>query len=341
MNELTTAMNDAPTLDEIRITRRAIQSYIATTPVFQWTGPAITSRLAPGTEVLLKLELFQQSGTFKARGALANMLRLSDDQCAKGVTTVSAGNHAIAVAYAAASLGVSAKVVMLSSASPARVAAARSFGAEVIIGGDGRESFALAEHIARTEGRALIHPFEGKAVALGTGTLGLELHEQTGALDAVVIAIGGGGLAGGVSSALRQLQPSCEIYGVEPVGAAVMSRSIAAGEALRLPEVHTIADSLAPPMTLPYAFGLCRDKLTDIVTVTDDEMCEAMALLFSDCKLAVEPAGAAATAALIGPLRNRLADKRTAVIVCGANIDIDSFARYVNRGSQRQQPPHR
>jgi threonine dehydratase len=327
-------MTNAPTLEEIRITRRALQSYIASTPLFHWTGPAIASRVAPGTDVLLKLELFQQSGTFKARGALANMLRLSDAQCAKGVTTVSAGNHAIAVAYAAASLGVSAKVVMLASANPARIAAARSYGAEVIIGGDGASSFALAEDIARTEGRALIHPFEGKGVALGTGTLGLELHEQAGPLDAVVIAVGGGGLAGGVSAALRQLQPSCEIYGVEPAGADVMSRSIAAGEALRMPDVRTIADSMAPPMTLPYAFSLCRDHLTDIVTVTDDAMCEAMALLFSDCKLAVEPAGAAATAALLGPLRDRLADKRIAIIVCGANIDIDSFATYMRRGAR-------
>lgn len=329
-----TSLNTAPTLEEISATRRAIQSYIASTPLFRWAGPAITSRVAPETEVLLKLELFQQSGTFKARGALTNMLRLSDEQCAKGVTTVSAGNHAIAVAYAAASLGVSAKVVMLASANPARIAIARSYGSEVIIGGDGPASFALAEHIARTEGRSLIHPFEGKGVALGTGTLGLELHEQAGLLDAVVIAIGGGGLAGGVATALRQLQPSCEIYGVEPVGADVMSRSFAAGEPLRLPDVHTIADSMAPPMTLPYAFGLCRDHLTDIVTVTDDALCEAMALLFADCKLAVEPAGAAATAALLGPLRNRLAGKRTALIVCGANIDIDSFATYVRRGTQ-------
>ena len=142
------------------------------TPVHDWRGREIEALLAPGTRVNLKLELFQQSGTFKARGALSKMMRLSPDERARGVTAVSAGNHAIATAYAASCLGASAKVVMMGSANPARVAACRALGAEVLMAPDGRTAFEMVEAIARDEGRAFIHPFEGPYTALGTATLG-------------------------------------------------------------------------------------------------------------------------------------------------------------------------
>lgn len=331
-------MHDFPTLAEIEATQAELRRYVLETPSHIWRGREIEARLPKGTTPVLKLELFQRSGTFKARGALANMLRLSEGERRRGVTAVSAGNHAIAVAYAAAALGIDAKVVMQSSANAARVAAARAFDAEVIIGGDGPACFALVEKIAKDESRTFVHPFDGKNVALGTGTLGLEFARQAGQLDALIIAIGGGGLAGGVSTAFKSLQPKCEIYGVEPKGADTMYRSFAAGSAQRVDKVSTIADSLGPPMALPYGYELCRANLSDLVLVDDDQICNAMALMFREMKLAVEPAGAAGMAALLGPLRNRLAGKRVGVIVCGANIDIDSFATFVKRGLGAQAP---
>jgi threonine dehydratase len=159
--------------------------------------------------------------------------------------------------------------------------------------------------------------------------LGVEFARQAPDLDAVIIAIGGGGLAGGASRALKLLQPRCEIIGVEPVGADTMHRSFLAGKAQRVDAVQTIADSLAPPMTLPYGYAMCRASVDRLVRVSDDEMRAAMGLLFREMKLAVEPAGAAALAALMFPLRQDLRGKRVGVVVCGSNIDPASFAAHL------------
>lgn len=291
----------------------------------------LADRAPPDTEVLLKLELFQRAGSFKTRGALINMLELDETARARGVTAVSAGNHAIAVAYAAAALGIDAKVVMQASANPARVAAARSYGAEVIIGGDGPACFALAGQIVGEEGRTMIHPFEGPGVTIGTATLGLEFCEQAGALDAVIIPVGGGGLASGVAAMVKTLQPGCRVYGVEPEDADTMHRSFAAGTPQTIDKVATIADSLGPPMALPYSFGLCRRYIDELCMVSDDQIVDAMALLFDEMKLAVEPAAAVATAALVGPLREKLAGKRVGIIICGTNIDNESHAAFIRR----------
>lgn len=322
-----------PTLSlaDIRQTRDMIAPHVVRTPVHDWRGREIEARLAPGTRVNLKLELFQQSGTFKARGAISKMLRLSPKELERGVTAVSAGNHAIATAFAAAALGTSAKVVMMGSANPARVAACRALGAEVVTAPDGRTAFEMVEGIARDEGRSFIHPFEGPLTALGTATLGLEWLEQVPDLEAVIIAVGGGGLAGGASAAIKLVKPDCLVFGVEPTGSDTMTRSFAQGSPVDHAEVRTIADSLAPPFALPYSFGLCRRNLDDIVLVDDDAIRAAMALLFREMKLAVEPAAAAATAALIGPLRGRLSGKKVGVLVCGSNIDLETFEKHVRQ----------
>ena len=325
---------EALNLETVRSVRERNRPYVMETPIHAWRGAEVDARVGEGTEVVLKLELFQYTGTFKARGAITSISRLDAEARARGVTAVSAGNHAIATAYAASRLGASAKVVMLASANPARIARCKAYGAEVLIAGNGAEAFALAGKIAEDEGRSFIHPFEGPAVATGTATLGLEFHEQAGPLDAVIVPIGGGGLCAGVSWAFKQLQPQCKIYGVEPVGADSMSRSFAAGAPVDAAPVTTIADSLGPPYSLPYSYGLCRDNVDKLVLVDDDQITDAMGVLFREMKLAVEPAGAAATAALFGPLRGELAGKRVGVIVCGANIDLDGFATHVRRGSQ-------
>ena len=321
----------ALSLADIEQTREMIAPHVVRTPVHDWQGGEIETLLAPGTRVNLKLELFQRSGTFKARGAVSKALRLSREELARGITAVSAGNHAIAAAYAAATLGASAKVVMMGSANPARVAACRALGAEVVTAPDGRTAFEMVEAISRDEGRSFIHPFEGPYTALGTATLGAEWLEQVPDLDAVIIAIGGGGLCGGASAAIKLLKPDCLVFGVEPTGSDTMTRSFAQGSPIDHAEVRTIADSLAPPFALPFSYGLCRRNVDEIVLVDDDQIRAAMALLFRDMKLAVEPAAAAATAALVGPLRERVAGMKVGVLVCGSNIDFDSFERHIRQ----------
>jgi threonine dehydratase len=307
------------TREEIGETEAILRPFVRRTPCFEWGGSEVDKHFGGRTEVVLKLELFQQTGTFKIRGALSNILRLSPEEKRRGVTAVSAGNHAIAVASAAAMLGIGAKVVMLASANVVRVAAAKASGAQVLFAEDGPAAFELANRIAESEGRAFIHPFEGRNTALGTATLGAEFAEQAPRLDALILAVGGGGLAGGVSAAFKQLQPACRIYGVEPEGADTMHRSFAVG---------------SPQMALPYSFSLCRANIDELVKVDDHQICRAMAVLFRDVKLAVEPAGAAALAALMGPLKDRLAGKRVGVLVCGSNIDAESFIRFVKQGEE-------
>ena len=302
---------------------------MVTTPVRDWEDPALARELAPNTRVVLKEELFQRTGTFKPRGALSVMLDLDADALGRGVTAVSAGNHAIAVAYAAGVTGSTAKVVMPKTASPFRLAKCRELGAEVELVDDVHVAFDRVKQIEREEGRTFVHPFEGPRTALGTATLGLELTEQVPDLEAVVVPIGGGGLCAGVASAVKLARPDCKVYGVEPEGADSMRRSFAAGSPQSIEAVRTIADSLGAPHAAPYSFGLCRRYVDELVLVSDDALRRAMLLVFSSAKLAVEPAGAAATAALCGPLRERLAGRRVALIVCGANIDAATFARHL------------
>jgi threonine dehydratase len=315
---------NAPTIDEVRAARTRLGELVAETPLWPWRALA--------ANVLLKLELFQFAGSFKPRGALCVMQSLSKEQLARGVTAVSAGNHAMAVGYAARALGTTAKVVMPKSANPARVAGSRAYGAEVELVDDVHRAFARVREIEETEGRTFVHPFEGPLTALGTATLGLELCEQAGPLDAVVVPIGGGGLCAGVASAVKQLQPRCQVYGVEPEGADTMHRSFASGKPEAIDKVRTIADSLGAPHAAPYSFALCRRYVDELALVTDAQLRDAMRLLFSSAKLAVEPAGAASTAAMLGPLREKLAGKRVALIVCGANIDAAQFSALIAPG---------
>ena len=318
------------TIAEVRSLRERLEGYVVETPVWQWCNRDAVDAFGAETAVFLKLELFQHTGTFKPRGALSVMLDLDRQALARGVTAVSAGNHAIAVAYAAQLLGAEAKVVMPKSASPIRVARVRSYGGEVVLVDDVGQAFAKAEEIQKEEGRTFVHPYEGPLTARGTATAGLEFCTQVPDLDAVIIPIGGGGLAAGMAAAVKALQPACKVYGVEPVGADTMFRSFQAGSPQAIERVRTFADSLGAPYALPYSFAMCRQFVDEIVLIDDDAMRHAMALLFHSMKLAVEPAGSAATAALAGPLLERLRGQRVGVIVCGTNIDIDSYARAVS-----------
>lgn len=316
-------------LEEIRACRARLGDRVLTTPVHNWRGPKLAAQAGPGVDVMVKLELLQLTGSFKPRGALNVISSLSADDLKRGVTAASGGNHAIAVAYASQAAGASAKVVMPKTASPIRKVNAQAYGAEVVLVDTIADAFSMAEQIKQEEGRTFVHPFEGPLTAQGTATVGLEFSDQAGKLDAVILPIGGGGLAGGMAAAIKLLQPDCHIIGVEPEGADSMYRSFKAGSPQKIEAVRTIADSLGAPTALPYSFALCRDNIDELVLVSDDELRRAMLLLFEEMKLAVEPAGAATTAALIGPLKGRFEGKRVGIIACGANIDAQAFAAHL------------
>lgn len=322
-----------PTLDAIRTARERLGAHVRHTPAWPWVDGICPPSLTDAEiSAVLKLELWQPAGSFKCRGALLHAWELDPQARERGVTAVSAGNHAMAVAYAAAAVGTTAKVVMPRSADPFRVKQCRKLGGEVVLVENVHAAFAEVERIVAIEGRSFIHPFEGYTPALGTATAGLELIEDAPELDAVIVPIGGGGLCAGIAAAVKQVSPNCKVFGVEPVGADSMRRSLEAGSPQTLDAVETIADSLGAPHAAPYSFALCQKFVDDVVTVDDDALCRAMVALFEGAKLAVEPAGAAATAALLGPLRERLKGQRVGAIVCGANTSAEAFAQHLARG---------
>ncbi|WP_438396563.1 threonine/serine dehydratase [Caballeronia sp. DA-9] len=319
-----------PTLDDIAAQHMALAPWVARTPTFERHDfPSLED-----TSVNFKFELLQVGGTFKTRGAFSHLLALSESERDAGVTCVSAGNHAVAVAYAAMRLEIGAKVVMIKTASPARIALCRRYGAEVVMAENGAEAFEIVRKIEAEEGRYFVHPFNGYRTVIGTSTLGYEWTSQAPDLDAVILPIGGGGLAAGVSLAFRLANPSIHVYGVEPAGADAMSQSFAANHTIKMGAMQSIADSLMAPHTEEYSYELCRRHIDRLVTVTDNDLRHAMLHVFNELKLAVEPACAAATAALLGPLRESLEGKRVGVLLCGTNTDPATLNKHLSAAAQ-------
>ena len=323
--------NDGVTLEAMTTRAVSLSDAVLRTPVVPLKTPLIGDLMGGGS-VFLKLECFQHTGTFKARGALSVARQIPEDRRGAGITAASAGNHAIAAAWAARQCGMSAKVVMQNTANPFRIARARAEQADVILRDPGPDTFAEAERLSREEGRTFIHPFEGIDTTLGASGVGLELIQDVPDLDVVIVSVGGGGLISGVAAAIKAVNPKCKVFGVEPTGADSMSRSLAAGQPIALDKVMTIADSLAPPMALPFGYALCAAYVDEIVTVTDDQICAGMVVLQQEAKLAVEPAAGAAIAGMIGPLRARLLSQKIGVVICGANMDAASYEVLLARG---------
>ncbi len=325
---------EAPTIEAIRANRERLGDLVVTTPIRLLVDHAVAGAVGVSTQVWLKEELFQRTGSFKPRGALSVMLDLDPMALGRGVTGVSAGNHAISLGYSARELGTTATVVMPQNANPFRVQVCREFGATVELVDNIHDAFDRVREIEASEGRTFVHPYEGPKTALGTASVGMEFIDQVTAsgasLDAVIVAAGGGGLTAGVACAVKQMSPSTAVYVVEPEGADSLSRSFKAGSPQSIDAVRTIADSLGAPRCEPYSFVLNRMFVDEVVLVDDDQIREAMRLLLRAAKLAVEPAGAAALAALMHPLRTRLDGKTVGVVVCGANIDPETFSRHIS-----------
>lgn len=277
-------------LAAIRAARERIAGKVHVTPVMS------ASRVGDvvGVRLVLKCENLRKTGSYKVRGALNKLSQLDGDARARGVVTVSAGNHAQAVAWSSRAAGISATVVMPENATKAKVDASRGYGAEVVLhGASSLQAFDRAHQLEAERHLTFVHPFDDEWVCAGAGTVGLELLEQAPELDVVVVPIGGGGLIAGMLVALKESNPRIRVYGVEPTGAPSMWRSVEEGHAVRLDAVKTIADGLAAPMAGELNYDVVRRYADDVVLVDDKAMTDAMSALLLSAKLLAEPAGAA------------------------------------------------
>jgi threonine dehydratase len=308
------------TLDDIARAQARITGRVNTTPTF--SSSTLGEEL--GLRVHLKAELFQKTGSFKPRGVFNKLLSMDPAELSHGLVSLSAGNHAAALAYGATAVGARATVVMPATALPSKVEATRRYGGEVVQTKGSVLDACLA--LQRERELTLVHPFDDLAVMAGQGTVGLELLEQVPDVDMVVVPVGGGGLISGIAAAAKLLRrPPVRVVGVEPEGAAAMSRSLDEGAPVHLDRVDTIADGLAPPFAGEHTFRHVQRFVDQIVRVTDMEILDALRVVIHRCKLAAEPSGAAGLAAL---LSGKVAPTTGSTVVCvisGGNIALDQL----------------
>jgi threonine dehydratase len=317
----------SPTIDDILAAREAVAGVARRTPVLP--SATLTDRL--GAEVELKAESLQRTGSFKVRG-VTNKLRALGDACANGVVAASAGNHAMALAFAARALGVRCEVFMPAEAPLTKVEGAEALGAHVVLGGGSvDECLAFATDRAREAGMAFVHPFDDPQVVAGQGTLGLELLEDVERLGKVVVPVGGGGLAAGVAIAVKSRRPQIEVVGVQIEACAPFPASLRSGHAVEVPSKLTIADGIAVKRPGGLTLELLRHWVDDVVVVSEEETAEAMVLLLEKAKLVVEGAGAVGVAALLGGQTPPASSGTTVAILSGGNVDAGLLAQVARR----------
>jgi threonine dehydratase len=305
------------TLGEIWRARAVISGRVHRTPLIR--SSALGRQL--GLQLFLKAECLQKTGSFKVRGVLTKLAALSEDEKRRGLITISAGNHGQAVAYAAAAEGVRCVVVMPEYASTAKIDACRGYGAEVIVGGNVHQAFAKARELEEARGLTLVHPYDDPAIIAGQGTIGLEILEDLPGVAAVLVPIGGGGLISGIAAALKLSRPDIRVIGVEPEGAPTLSRALDRGAPVPLESVDTIADGLTGPVAGELTLAAVQLFVDEVVLVSDAEIANAMGLILERTKLLAEPAGAAATAALLARRVGPAAGTQVVSLLSGGNID--------------------
>ncbi len=329
MTESVTASRTTPhaptavNLDDILAAAERIQPYIHHTPML----PSQTLGRLTNTRLGLKAEHLQRTGSFKARGAINAVLRLSPDQRALGIVTMSAGNHGQGLAYAASLFGVRCVVFMPETAVPTKVAAIAGYGAECMFAPTMERLFSTMDAFRIAQGMHYVHPYGDADVIAGQGTVGLEILADVPDVEAIVVCTGGGGLLAGIAVAVKALRPDVRVIGVEPEGAAAVSRSLAAGHPVTLERIETVADGLAAPFGAELTQALIARHADDVVLVSDDEIVEVMRLIVDRTKQVVEPAGAAAVAALLTGRAGLAAGTRTVATLSGGNIDRERLKR--------------
>ena len=312
-----------PTFDDVRAAAQRLLGHAHRTPVLR--SATLEQRL--GAQLFFKCENFQRMGAFKFRGAFHALSRLTPEQRRAGVVAYSSGNHAQAVALSAQILGLSATLIMPHDASPTKLAATRAYGATVV-GYDryNEDAMALALELAAREGRTFIPPFDHADVLCGQGTAALELFEEVGELDVLLVCLGGGGLLSGCALASRALSPRCRIYGVEPEAGNDVQQSFRRGERVRIPTPRTIADGAQTPLVGELTFEIIRRHVDDILTVTDEQLVEAMRFYAERMKMVVEPTGCLTLAAACHAGLD-LKGQRVGLVISGGNVDLPRFAQ--------------
>jgi threonine dehydratase len=315
------------TLDDVLAARELLGDVVRVTPMEQ--SRALAARV--GGPVLLKCENLQRTGSFKLRGAYTRIARLTPEERARGVVAASAGNHAQGVALAARLLGAASTVFMPAGAPLPKVAATRAYGATVRLEGDTVDAcLDSAQRFAAETGAVFIHPFDHPDVVAGQGTLGLEILEQCPEVRTVVVCTGGGGLVAGVAAAIKGLRPDVKVIGVQAEGAAAFPGSLAAGHPVALPGMATIADGIAVGRPGEVTFRHVAALVDEIVTVSEEDISRALLLLLERAKLVVEPAGAAAVAAVLAGVVE--VEPPVVTVLSGGNIDPLLLLRVIEHG---------
>ncbi len=313
-------------IEDIRAAAAGIAGKVHRTPLL--SAAQLGERV--GVRLYLKCESLQKTGSFKPRGALNKVLSLSAAEKGRGLVTVSAGNHAQAVAWAARIAGASCAVVMPSDAPRSKIEAVKGYGAEVISHGDRATLFDRLNEVREARGLMFIHPFDDPIVLAGAGTAGLEILEDLPEADVVVVPVGGGGLLGGVASAVKQRRPAARVVAVELAEGPGLAPALAAGKPVPVPRPHdTLADGMTPPFVGVLPLEIAREAVDEVVSVTENEIIQAMKLLMTRAKLYVEGSGAAATAALLSGKVRTSAGARVVAIVSGGNVDLERVASVV------------
>jgi len=311
--------------ERIRVTERLIRPYVRKTPVLEL--PASDFDLG-SARLFFKLEYVQHAGSFKARGAFANLL--SREVPEAGVAAASGGNHGVAVAFAAHKLGLRARIFVPTVASPAKIARIRACGAELVVTGDlYADALEACQQWIRESGALSVHAYDQVETLLGQGSVGLELEEQVPELDALLVAVGGGGLIGGVAAwfAERVQQGKIRIIGVEPNAAPTLTYALRAGHPVDSPAGGIAADSLAPKKVGELMFPIAQRSLQEVVLVSDEEIVAAQQALWDSLRIVTEPGGAAAFAALLSGRYKCQPGERIGVVLCGANTEAVKFSR--------------
>ncbi|HMQ29855.1 MAG TPA: pyridoxal-phosphate dependent enzyme [Chloroflexaceae bacterium] len=311
------------TLSAIEAAAARIAPHVLRTPLL----PSRELSELLGVRVSLKYELFQETSSFKPRGAFNKLLGLRDEERARGLIAVSGGNHGKAVAYAARALGLRAKILMFQRTAPSAVAACRAYGAEVELLPTPADAFARAAELER-HGLTFVHPFADPAVVAGQGTLGLELVEDAPDVTDVIASIGGGGMIGGVAVAVRARRPAARVWGVETEGADAMGRALAAGRVVQLEAVTSLAATLGAPSVSHLTLELAQRHVEEVLLVPDREAVADLLWLLDRAKVLTEPA-AACTLSAARRLRDRLGpDSHLVIILCGASVTLEEVAAF-------------
>ena len=305
--------------------REVLQGKIVNTPTLELNEDDFCEILPNNSEVSIKLELFQQTGSFKARGVAIGLETLEENKKAQGIVTVTGGNHGIATAWGASQYGISAKIIMPKTADPFRIVKCKNLGAEVILAENVDDAFRRLDEIETDENRFVLHPFNQENMIIGSATCCAEIIDQMDDIDILIIPIGGGGLIGGMAHYLDQINSSVELLGVEPIGADSFTKSLEKKSAVRINKVDTIADSLGAPMAMEFSFNIAKKRVSQVEKVTDDEIRNAMITMRDRLGFIVEPACATSLAGLQERYKKKCEGKKVGIIACGSNI---SYERY-------------